>query len=534
MSKNTNTDKDMYPKGEASVTCGFFNSVETTDSDGNKLADRLYDAVDMSSIFDGLINDGIFASIGDNLVVKASSGNVVQVGTGKCWFNHTWTLNDAPLLINCGAADTTRSRIDAIVVEVNNNDDVRDNFIKVIHGEPSTSPSKPTLTKSERVNQHALAYITRKPGTTSITQANIENAVGTSATPFVTGIVQVTSLDELLGQWTDQLNRYIDAGEAEIDSFISTEETKFKNQLEEMRTLMQEFAIELNDWTAAEKSVIINWFNDIKGQLSDEPAINLQSQINADEVERFLIDGLPDGTKTFSEDGSVVKTVDSKGRVLVKTFTDDFHTVTSVLKTREDTEYLWAQAYEQIIIGGHTTYGWTKKTQDGVTFTNNGDHTITVNGTATANVYAQLSDADFALEPDVYSLSGCPVGGSAKTYYFGACWGDDSTQLAEDNVKDTGYGVELDLTVKTVTQVLVYICIKSGTTVSNLLFKPKIMTVGSEMGRLVKKISTDGNTIETTLTNKSEVIPLPDLLEIEKGIDAIIETENDYIGGDDA
>ena len=38
-----------------SVTSGFFNSLN---------GDRRYNAEQMSSIFDGIINDGIFANIG--------------------------------------------------------------------------------------------------------------------------------------------------------------------------------------------------------------------------------------------------------------------------------------------------------------------------------------------------------------------------------------------------------------------------------------------------------------------------------------
>lgn len=328
MSKITN------PSTEPSVSCGFFNSVVIEGE-----PDRLYNAEQMSAIFDGLINDGVFASIGDTLVVTAGSGNTVQVGTGKCWFNHTWTLNDAPLLIECEAADVNMTRIDAIVVEVNNNDDTRDNFIKFVKGTASSyNPAKPTLEKGERKNQYALCYITRKAGSTEITQSNIENAVGTDETPFVTGIVQVTSLDILLGQWTDQLNRYITAGEVKIDNFIAGEENDFNAWYAEMKQLMADVATELDVWTDSQKNTFVAWFNEMKDQLSEDAAGNLQSQINADEVERYLTEGLPDGTKTFSEDGTVVKTVDTKGRVLIKTFTNNFLTITSILVDEYGTE----------------------------------------------------------------------------------------------------------------------------------------------------------------------------------------------------
>lgn len=507
MSKITN------PTTESSVTCGFFNSVVV-----NNKSDRVYNAEQMSSIFDGLINDGVFASIGDNLVVTASSGNVVSVGTGKCWFNHTWTLNDAPLLITCDPAETLQTRIDAIVVEVNTLPSVRDNFIKYIKGDPSQyNPAKPAL----KENEHALCYITRKPGSSAITNADIENVVGTDETPFVTGIVQVTSLDKLLGQWRQELDDFIATGENKFDDFIADKEIEFDEWYAIMKQNMADVTAELNNWTVAEKTMITNWFNEVKGQLSEDPALKLQMQIDADEVERLLMEGLPDGTKTFSDDGTVVKSVDSKGRSLTKTFTNNFLTITSVLKDREDKEYL---PYPYSTFDGSTT-----KTINGITFTDNGDGRIKANGTATADVRFIISNSDFTLDPDTYGLSGCPVGGSEETYYFGAELYNGDTYVSNSTKKDTGHGVMLDLNDKTYTKVSIFIWIKSGVTVDNVIFNPSVNITGSVLGTLVKKISADGKNIENTLTNNSDTVP--NLVEIERAVDAIIANENSYIEG---
>ena len=48
------------------VTYGFYNSL-------NK--DRVYNAEQMSSIFNGIITDGVFASIGGSLMPIAGTGN---------------------------------------------------------------------------------------------------------------------------------------------------------------------------------------------------------------------------------------------------------------------------------------------------------------------------------------------------------------------------------------------------------------------------------------------------------------------------
>ena len=93
------------------ITSGFFNSVN---------GDRKYDATQMSSIFDGLIVDGVFASIGNAFNVKAAGGLNLTVDTGKAWFNHTWTLNDSVLQIAAPEAELLLDRIDAVILEINN------------------------------------------------------------------------------------------------------------------------------------------------------------------------------------------------------------------------------------------------------------------------------------------------------------------------------------------------------------------------------------------------------------------------------
>ena len=55
-------------------TYGFFNSLN---------GDRKYTAEQLSSIFDGLITDGVFDSIGDILATVPGSGMQVIVKSGK-------------------------------------------------------------------------------------------------------------------------------------------------------------------------------------------------------------------------------------------------------------------------------------------------------------------------------------------------------------------------------------------------------------------------------------------------------------------
>jgi hypothetical protein len=312
-----------------SVSSGFFNSLN---------GDRKYNAAQMSAIFDGLIIDGVFASIGTAFAVKAAGGLTVNVGVGKAWFDHTWTVNDSILPMTAPEAEVLLDRIDAVVLEVNGTESVRENTIKFVKGNPSSAPSRPTLTNEGNVHQYPLCYIYRKYGTAVINQADITPMVGSYATPFVTGILQTISLDELLGKWQDELDRFTDARSQEVDDWIAQEESDFTTWFNEMKADLQQEQTVLDQWIASEQADFLAWYNQMKDQLSGDVAGNLQLEIDKEEVKRILLVGFEDGTKEFSDDGTVITSTSSDGRTLTKTFSDGFLTITNVLKSASGAE----------------------------------------------------------------------------------------------------------------------------------------------------------------------------------------------------
>lgn len=231
-----------------SFASGFFNSVDH---------DRLYDATDISRLFDGLIRDGIFASIGDCLVVKQSNQMNVTVGTGRAWFNHTWSYNDALYPVTIPPSEILMDRIDAVVLEINSVESVRANSIKLIKGTPSSTPAKPALTNAKEVHQYPLAYVTVGKEVTSIRQADIENCVGTSACPFVTGILEVISIEQLIPQWKDILNRFVEENTANFNTWMNGEKQNYQAWLTAAKK-------EITDWQATSKSDYQKWYDSIK------------------------------------------------------------------------------------------------------------------------------------------------------------------------------------------------------------------------------------------------------------------------------
>lgn len=231
-----------------SFASGFFNSVDH---------DRLYDATDISRLFDGLIRDGIFASIGDCLVVKQSNQMNVTVGTGRAWFNHTWSYNDALYPVTIPPSEILMDRIDAVVLEINSVESVRANSIKLIKGTPSSTPAKPALTNTKEIHQYPLAYVTVGKEVTSIRQADIENCVGTSVCPFVTGILEVISIEQLIPQWKDILNRFVEENTANFNTWMNGEKQNYQAWLTAAKK-------EITDWEATSKSDYQKWYDSIK------------------------------------------------------------------------------------------------------------------------------------------------------------------------------------------------------------------------------------------------------------------------------
>lgn len=180
-------------------TSGFFNSVNH---------DRTYDADTFGSMFDGVINDGVFRTWGDGMVVTAVGGMTVAVGTGRAWFNHTWTVVTADERLTLAASSPSMPRIDAVVLRVDKSTSVRRNRIYIKQGQASGSPSRPALENTATVREYVLADIRINNGATAISQSNITNQIGRD-TPFAELVNNTFDSANLIKQWESQFQDFI-------------------------------------------------------------------------------------------------------------------------------------------------------------------------------------------------------------------------------------------------------------------------------------------------------------------------------------
>jgi len=181
-------------------TSGFFNSVN---------GDRVYNAQQMSEIFEGLITDGVYESVGDKMAVQPNNGMTIQVATGRGWFNKHWVNNDTAYLITLEDADVTLNRYAAICVRVDDTDSVRDAALYVKYSEYATTPVKPTMTRTSSVNEYCLAYVYIKAGATAITNSDItDTRADESLCGWVTGLIEQLNSATLWTQWEALFNEW--------------------------------------------------------------------------------------------------------------------------------------------------------------------------------------------------------------------------------------------------------------------------------------------------------------------------------------
>ena len=119
-------------------------------------------------------------------------------------------------------------------------------------------------------------------------------------------------------------------------------------------------------------------------------------------------------------------------------------------------------------------YYQSTRTVNGITFTDNGDRTITANGTATATTNQHVVQSSiYELSEGIYKLTGCPSGGNASTYLIYVQRRPKDGSSASLAGRDTGSGSTFAAYEDSTYGIMCRI--QSGKTVSNIVFNPKLV-----------------------------------------------------------
>ena len=220
---------------------GFFNSTITGyDEEGMPIFDRAEDATFFAKYFSRIVGNGVFADPGDGMMVQASNGMNLVVKPGVCFINGYMGWLESDQVISVDAAHAILDRIDMIVARYDGIN--REIGIHYIKGTESSSPVPPDIERTDTggsdIYDLALAQIYISKRVTTITQANITDLrLNNEVCGIVTSPIEHLDTSEVNAQLTAAFNE---------------------------------------------------WFDGIKGQLSEDAAGNLQNQIDEHKADNMM------------------------------------------------------------------------------------------------------------------------------------------------------------------------------------------------------------------------------------------------------
>lgn len=219
---------------------GFpFDSHVTFESDGTPVYDRAITSAPLRKLIAKLLTDGVLPNPSTNLQVEEGSGMNVVVNPGFAICAGGLKLEENQRTLAIQAADSNYDRIDTVVLRWNDNDSERICDLYIVEGIPAASPLRPELTRTESIWELGLADLFINKNSSAISNQRITDT------------------------------RY-ETARCGIISAISEFDTT---------TLYQQVQADLAGFKASEQADFIAWFDDIKGQLSEDAAGNLQKQI---------------------------------------------------------------------------------------------------------------------------------------------------------------------------------------------------------------------------------------------------------------
>lgn len=292
--------------------CGFFNAQLVGEE-----YDRVYLAEQFAAYFASFIGNGVFGSSMQQLEVTANNDMTTNVLSGQAWINGWWYRNTDVYTLSHSVADGILSRIDIVVLRWDHS--ARDMYLTVIEGTPSANPIKPPIVRNADFYDLQLCEVSIPAGSIRITQAQItDTRLDNSVCGLVTGVVDQIDTTSLFSQfmtayqewkdnqqadyedWTDArkaaYNQFVADTEGDYTDFVNQSKQNYDDFVEESEQDYTDYATgkqeEFNTWyttyLTAFQTAIEAWFENIKGQISEDAAVRIQLEL--DEHEDVLND----------------------------------------------------------------------------------------------------------------------------------------------------------------------------------------------------------------------------------------------------
>lgn len=270
---------------------GFFNS---------KDHDRKYNAKDWADYFYPLFRSGVFNG---HLQVVENEGMSIKIKPGYAWIDGYKYHLPEEMVIDLEMASGNMNRMDSIVIRLDlTNKWVRAFLKKGAYNAGTATPPAPEI--SATIHEIVIAHISVKSGTTKITQDMIKDTrMDKSICGWVCGAVEQIDFTQITAQFdaffamyresiVEKFNEFLenaDNYDAEFLAWIEEKKEEITNwqgkEVGDFIEWKESFIEELESWAHGKMEVwtneILEWFQNIRDQLTDDPAMHLQEQIGS-------------------------------------------------------------------------------------------------------------------------------------------------------------------------------------------------------------------------------------------------------------
>ncbi len=275
---------------------GYFDSeIIGVDEEGMPIFDRGQTSDFLATFISTLVSDGVLGLPGDCFQVVANGGMNLKVKPGFGIIRGRLAVDRQEFDITLSAASTMYKRIDRVILRANYLH--RKCEIIVREGVPASTPSAPELIRPAAGDYYELCLATIEIGLNrnTVTQANItDTRYDSSVCGIVTQLIDHLDTDVLYAQFNQFYSEFTGNLEAwfsemdeekriKFDAFVSTFNNMFSKYTKELDDFKNSAETEFFDWLTGNtnnwEEEFFTWFNNLKEQLTDNVAINLQNQI---------------------------------------------------------------------------------------------------------------------------------------------------------------------------------------------------------------------------------------------------------------
>jgi hypothetical protein len=257
--------------------CGFFNALE----DGGEY-DRTYNADDYSDNLSAFISNGVRRSGDDDLRITAS-GLTISMAVGRAWIEGHYYYNDTAKNIAVVTPPSgSFSRIDAVIIQMDENTTAR--TIKAVYkrGTPSAFPIAPACVRSGGIYELKLAEITVPPGASNVTVK--DTRANKSVCGWVTSPIgydeYFVSLEGAFNEWFDAMKGQLSEDAAgNLQNQIITLASYVANM---QNTELYSWNRDADDQDSTQKEIVLSasalGFNELEihtGEYRDDSACNV-------------------------------------------------------------------------------------------------------------------------------------------------------------------------------------------------------------------------------------------------------------------